>query len=126
MLRRALMVAIGCLLLATAAAGPAVAVTNEVRVSPLGQVTSPATANISGTARCDGGVGTVTFSNPTGTPYVITSTPKEVVCDGVSHPWAHTITSPTGSFKVGGTYLINAVLVAPSGTIGATFKVTLL
>jgi hypothetical protein len=99
----------------------------DFTVNPLGDYTSPATANISGTATCTDptGFGTLTFTNPTGTPYVIVGE-TQVVCDGQPHAWAATITSPSGSFVPGQAYLVQATLVAGGTTTGpATFKVVL-
>lgn len=88
-------------------------------VDPLGDYVNPAAANISGTATCTDptGFGTLTFTNPAGTPYVIAGD-KQVVCDGQPHTWATTITSPSGSFAPGQVYLVQATLVVSGTTTG--------
>lgn len=100
---------------------------NVIYVSPVGDYATPATANISGSATCTdpSGFGTVTFNNAPGTSYVIAGE-TQVVCDGQSHTWATTITSPSGSFTPGQAYLIEATLVAGGTTTGPLlFKVAL-
>jgi hypothetical protein len=102
---------------------PAQAATTTFRVSPLGAWTSPATGNISGNATCDGGVGLITFTTLTGTPYTV-SGQTEVVCDGASHTWAATIVG--GPWARGQAITFGATLTAPSGTAFQVPKVVLL
>jgi hypothetical protein len=103
-------------------ANPAQAVTENFTVRSVGTYDSPATAHITGTAVCDGGTGTLSFTNPPGTPYVLTGSTM-VVCDGVSHDWAATLAG--GPFVLNGAYLVRGTLVADGQTVTKTYKVTL-
>lgn len=122
-MRRLLVVAGLLASLTLLADGPAQAVTTTFKVSPLGAWTSASTANISGNATCEGGVGLLTFTTLTGTPYTV-SGQTEVVCDGVSHSWAATIIG--GPWGRGQAIVFGATLTAPSGTAFQTPKVVLL
>jgi hypothetical protein len=98
------------------AAGPAAAVVTDFNVSGVGTFVSPATATISGSAKCDGGSGTITFANSAAKPPPPAVDGTVVVaCDGTSHPWAATISG--GPFAPRQTLLFGGTLAAPSGTI---------
>ena len=120
MLRRTL-VLLAALAALTLTAGPAQAATT-LWVSPLGDYVSPNIANITGKATCDGGTGTVTFTTLVGSGYTVAGQ-VAVVCDGLSHDWAATITG--GTWFQGGAIFFRATLVAPSGTVPYVAKVVL-
>jgi len=110
--------------LTMAGVGSAQAVTSDFTVRSTGVFVSTASANITGTAICDdpSGTGTLTFSTVVGTPYTVTgSTP--VVCDGVRHDWAATITG--GPWSQGQAITLRGTLVAGSGTVSKIYKVLL-
>jgi len=119
---RRLLVLLGMLVALTLVAGPAKAATTSFQVSPLGDYVAPAAGNISGIATCSGGVGMLTFTTLTGTPYTVNGH-TEVVCDGVSHTWAATIIG--GPFAPGRAITFGARLTAPSGTVFQIPKVVL-
>lgn len=95
-------------------------------IYPLGDYTSPASANITGSATCTDptGTATLTFTNPDGTSYLIAGETR-VVCDGQPHEWAATITSPSGSFAPGQAYLVQGTLVAGGRVLTRVDKVLL-
>lgn len=119
-MRRALLV-LTVLISLLIVAAPAHAVTS-LTIHPQGAYDSPTTAHLTGTATCEGGTGTITFTNPfTPTPVVTGSV--AVVCDGQPHTWAATITG--GPFSVGQTILIRGTLTSPGGSTSYVQKVTL-
>jgi hypothetical protein len=119
---RRLLVMLLSLLVLAALASPAAAVTENFTVRSIGTYDSPTTAFITGTAVCDGGTGTLTLVNPTGTSYTFTGE-TQVVCDGVSHDWAATLVG--GPFVLNGAYLVRGTLVADGHSVTKTYKVTL-
>jgi hypothetical protein len=120
---------LGILLLALTAvtvltAGPALAVTEDFTVRSIGAYDTDATAHITGTAICDGGTGTLSFTNPPGTPYAFSSLePTLIVCDGTSHDWGNTLVG--GPFVLNGAYLVRGTLVADGHSVTKTYKVSL-
>jgi hypothetical protein len=121
-MRRLLVLFAALLAMTVLAAGPAAAVTEDFTVRVIGAYDTDATAHITGTAICDGGTGTLSFTNPPGTPYAFTGQ-TSVVCDGVSHDWAATLAG--GPFVLNGAYLVRGALLADGHTVVKIYKVTL-
>jgi hypothetical protein len=121
-MRRLLILLAALATLSVVAAGPAAAVTEDFTVHVIGGYDTDATAFIDGTAICDGDAGTLSFTNPPGTPYAFTGS-TAVVCDGTSHEWAATLFG--GPFQLNGAYLVRGTLVADGHTVTKTYKITL-
>jgi hypothetical protein len=95
-------------------ASPAAAATTDFNTWPVGVYSSPATAFITGKAICEGGTGAITFANTPTRPTPVISGETAVVCDGVWHDYAATLTG--GPFFPGQLLIFQGTLVAPSGT----------
>jgi hypothetical protein len=111
---RRTLVLLAALLILPVLAGPAAAATTDFNTFGAGTYNSPATAFITGKAICEGGTGTLSFANTPTRPTPVISGETMVVCDGLWHDYAATLTG--GPFAPRQLLIFQGTLVAPSGT----------
>jgi hypothetical protein len=124
MLRTRLLILLVSLAAMLTVAGPAQAASSISLDAAADWSNAGATVDVSGTATCSGGTGTVVVQLRQGSVLGHGTNPN-VVCDGSPHSFAVTVTAPVGGLFQLGAVRATATLTAPSGNASTSRTVQL-